>query len=152
MKKILLALTLLITACAPSLNDEISEFLKTKSEEPLQGTVWEYVTGGEYNKYIYFNDGEANFFWGQYNNGEIERWSDFYSASYELKDGKIWTDIYYPEYGKSENLYQISVIKSEGAFKISSGEEEYHYIQCNLADLECQWIIITVNITPWSDF
>lgn len=151
MKRILLALTLLITACAPSLNDEISEFLKTKSEEPLQCTVWECVTGGEYNKYLYFSQGEANFFWGIFENGEIERWSDFYSAPYELKDGKIWTDIYYPEYGKSENMYQISVIKSEGAFKIVADDEEYHYIVCNLEDLEYQWIIITVNITPWSD-
>ena len=133
----------------PTMEEQIAEFLSTRSTAPLEGTIWEHVTGEDYNRYIVF-DGNAKLFYGLVEDGELQRWSDFYEAPYELIGGVVVTSIEYPVWGFKEVTGRVQVIKAEDAFIINVNGDQYHYYGNNLDEIEGQWMIITVNITPWS--
>ena len=145
---------ILLFACTPktevetTFNQELSVFASTKANEPLEGTIWEHETGDEFNKYIYFHDGKANFFYGKITDN-LERWSEFYSADYNLNDGEVTTKIVYPFWGQKELVNTITVIKAGKDFTIEANGEEYKLTRHPAEDIDGMWMIITVNIAPW---
>jgi len=142
-----------------TINDEIANIIGTRSSEPLEGTIWEHQTGDEYNQYIWFNDGQANFFYGKFgpemrDNGVIEdqlqRWSDFYSAPYTFDDGVVIADISYPEWGKTEKTENMKVFVVENSCTLNVNGKEFKYFSSDASDIdEEMWMIINIGIVPW---
>jgi hypothetical protein len=73
MKKILaFILAILALSCSKiELDQNSEEFLATRGNEPLVGTIWEHQTGEEFNRYLYFTEDEANLFYGYVEDGEF---------------------------------------------------------------------------------
>ena len=59
------------------LSIQLSEFVGTKASEPLEGTIWEHITGEQLNKYVLFEDGAFKLFYGMVWDDELERWSEY---------------------------------------------------------------------------
>lgn len=154
MKKIfaIVLATLMVLGCTkqtPTFEEQVAEFLSTRATAPLEGTIWEHNTGEDYNRYIVF-DGNAKLFYGLVENNELQRWSDFYEAPYEFVDGFVITDIEYPIWGHKELTENAQVIKAEEGYVINVDGDEYTYYGNDLKEIEGQWMILIVTITPWS--
>ena len=150
MRRILPLLVALVVACTANLATELSGFLDTRADAPLEGTVWEHNTGEKYNRYVLFKDGEMSLFYGLVEPEEgLQRWSDFYSSPYVLKGGLIITELSYPLWGHREVTESVSVVKSKAAYTIDIDGEDYTYYGPWTNDLEELWMTITVNIAPW---
>ena len=138
-------IAVLAAMCAPeiSFSDELSGFLQTRSDAPLTETVWEYVTGEEYNQYVTFTEDTVKLFYGKIEEGDLERWSPFYEAHYIFINGAAVTDLSYPCYGKKENTQRINVIHAGEAFEIYIDDKPFTYYGKYTESLDWQWIIIT---------
>ena len=162
MKKFLLilcaAVLLLFAGCEKQLqptqsipNEEIAEFVGTRSvETPLEGTIWEFNTGEKYNRYITFDDKTVSLFYGLVENGELQRWSDFYKSLYTLENGVINTNIEYPLWGVLEYTRKTNVIRKGDGLMIDVDGELFHFYGTNLDEIEGCWMIIHVYVTPWT--
>ena len=150
MKKISIALLILFVACTKTVSSDISEFLHTRSDAPLENTIWEHETDGDYNRYLVFSEGNAGLFYGLTEGGELQRWSEIYQAPYTFVDGKVITSIEYPFYASKELVNRVNVVKAMAGYEIEAEGERYTYYGNDLDEIEGQWMIITVNITPWS--
>ena len=150
MKKIaFILLAFLALACTPqTMEQELSSFLATRSDEPLKGTIWEHQTGEDYNRYLYFSEADVSLFYGLVDEGELQRWSPFYSASYVLWDGEIRTSLTYPLWGQEEHTQSASLIKGEG-FTIDLGGDTYTYYGSKVNEIEGQWMWLYAGIGPW---
>lgn len=133
-----------------TINDCIAECIGTKAEAPLEQTIWEYTTGERFNQYLYFDGNEVKFFYGCYDVEEgLLRYTDFYTAPYELSNGVIKTEITYPNYGETEHVNQIDVIVMDNLCQISIGDKVFEITNYNPADIYEQWVEIIVGIYPW---
>lgn len=150
MRRLLPLLVALVVACTANLATELSGFLQTRADAPLEGTVWEHQTGEQYNRYVLFKDGEMSLFYGLVEAEGLHRYSDFFTAPYALKGGLIVTELSYPLWGHREVTESVSVVKSKAAYTIDIDGEEYHYYGSYTESLEELWMTITVNIVPWS--
>lgn len=128
---------------------KLSKFAGTRVSEPLENTIWEYITGDKYNKYIMFKDGEASVFYGYVEDGELQRWSDFYSNPYEYSDEGLKTSVSYPQWGETICTENISVIEFDDIYTIDVNGESYKYLTNNTDSVEGMWMLITVTIVPW---
>ena len=149
MRKFLPLIVALVVSCTANLATELSGFLQTRSDAPLEGTVWEHQTCEQYNRYVTFKDGEMSLFYGLTDTEGLQRWSDFYSSPYALKGGLIVTELEYPLWGHREVTESVSVVKSKSAYHIDIDGEDFHYYGPYTEDLEELWMSITVNIAPW---
>lgn len=149
MRRILPLLVALVVACTANLATELSGFLQTRADAPLEGTVWEHQTGEKYNRYVSFRNGEMSLFYGLVAEEGLQRYSDFYSSPYALKGGLIITELSYPLWGHREVTESVSVVKSKSAYHIDIDGEDYTYYGPWTNDLEELWMTITVNIAPW---
>lgn len=150
MRRILPLLVALVVACTANLATELSGFLQTRADAPLEGTVWEHNTDEKYNRYVSFRNGEMSLFYGLEAEEGLQRWSDFYSSPYALKGGLIITELTYPLWGNRETTESISVVKKQSSYTIDIDGEDYSYYGPYTNDLEEMWMTITVNIVPWS--
>lgn len=133
------------------MNEKIANIIGTKSERPLDQTIWEFNTGEEFNQYLYFDVAEAKFFYGKFDTKEgLLRYTDFYSAAYELIDGKIQTNIEYPNYGDTEKVNNMDVIIVDNVCQITYDEQTFNLTQYDPADIQEQWVEFTIVIGPWS--
>ena len=139
---------LVLTACTANLSNELSEFLQTRSDSPLEGTVWEHQTDEQFDRYVTFHDGEISLFYGREDRGTLHRYSDWFSAPYILKGGLIITTLTYNLYGRWETE-SVSVVKSQGSYTIDLDGELYHYYGPWNDVLNEQWIAINCPIVPW---
>jgi len=148
--KRLLPLLLLLAACQQSnpIDKSLSEFLSTRSAEPLESTIWEHQTQDEYNRYISFKDGVASLFYGTYD-GELQRWSEFYSAPYAYKDGVLETAISYPLWGQEELTESAFIVQAGDNFTLRINNDTYTYWGPYTEQIEGRWITINVGIKPW---
>lgn len=149
MRRILPLLVALVVACTANLATELSGFLSTRADAPLEGTVWEHNTGEQYNRYVTFRNGEMSLFYGREDRDTLHRYSEWFTAPYVLKGGLIITDLTYNLYGRQETE-SVSVVKSKAAYHIDIDGEDYRYYGPWSGELNEQWTTITVNIVPWS--
>ena len=149
MKRILLLfLAFLAVACTPqTMEQELSSFLATRASEPLKNTIWEHQTGEQYNRYLWFSEADVSLFYGLVEAGELQRWSDFYSAPYAIKDGIVVTSLSYPLYGKTEYTESASVVKGDG-FTIEMNGESYTYYGNDVDEIQGYYMFINVTIPP----
>ena len=149
MRRLLPLLVAIVVACTANLATELSGFLQTRSDAPLEGTVWEHQTNETYNRYVTFRDGKISLFYGLEAEEGLQRWSDFYSSPYALKGGLIVTELSYPLWGHREVTESVSVVKKQSSYTIDIDGEDFHYYGPYTEDLEELWMSITVNIVPW---
>ena len=151
MKRIALILSLLICACSkPAPQQTLHDFLSTRAEAPLESTIWQHDTGERYDRFLYFHDAETSLFYGLIDDGEIQRWSDFYTAPYALENGRIVTSLTYPLWGESIWTENVSVVSSVDAYSILVDDERYEFVGTDASSLDVMWMTITVNIiNPW---
>ena len=149
MKRILLLLALVALSCTPTLEQELSSFLSTRASEPLNGTIWEHKTGEQYNRYLWFDKSDVSLFYGLAEDGELQRWSEFYSAPYLFDGNEVETALTYPKWGEKEHAYSITIIRSGGDYTISAGGDVYSYFGPYTTDIEGQWMLITAVPKPW---
>lgn len=155
MRKILLLATVLLAiACervaGPSFNDGLAAFVGTRSDAPLEETVWRHTTGAEYEQFVSFHHGEMGLFYGLMDAGQIQRWSPLYSAPYGFENGQIRANVIYPFFGEELQTRDISVKAVPGAYQIDVDGQLYDFAGPWTDDLNGKWITITVNIVPWS--
>lgn len=149
MKRILLFLAFLALACTPqTLEQELSSFLSTRSSEPLKGTIWEHQTGEQYNRYLFFDEADVSLFYGLVEDGELQRWSPFYTSSYVLWDGEVRTSLTYPLWGQEEHTQSASLIRGDG-FTIDLDGDTYTYYGSKVNEIEGQWMLIIASPMPW---
>ena len=151
MRRILPLLVALVVACTANLATDLSGFLQTRSDAPLEGTVWEHNTGEQYNRYVTFRDGEMSLFYGLVEQDGLQRWSDFYSSTYALKGGLIVTSLEYPLWGHREVTESVSVVKKQSSYTIDIDGEDYTYYGPWTDDLNDQWMTIIVTIADMQD-
>ena len=151
MRHFLILAALVLTACTANLSNELSEFLQTRSDAPLEGTVWEHNTGEQYNRYVTFRNGEMSLFYGLMEQDTLRRYSDFYSAPYALKGGLIVTELTYPLWGHREVTESVSVVKSKGSYTIDLDWDAYRYYGPWSDDLNDQWMTIIITIADMQD-
>ena len=145
---------LLLNACTANLgpvtfDEGLASFLGTRSDAPLEGTVWEHQTGEKYNRYVSLRNGEMSVFYRSMFQDTLCRYSDFFTAPYALKGGLIITDLSYPLWGHKEVTESVSVFEYKSWYTIGLDGEDYHYYGPYTKDLEELWMSITVNIVPW---
>lgn len=145
----ILFLALLALSCTPTLEQELSSFLSTRSDEPLNGTIWEHKTGEQYNRYLWFDKSDVSLFYGVYEDGELQRWSDFYTSPYLFNGNEVETALTYPQWGENEHAYSITIIRSGDDYTISAGGEIYTYYSPYTTDIEGQWTLIIASPMPW---
>ena len=149
-----LMLCLLLVGCTkepvPSFQGELSAFVGTRSDEPLAGTIWEHQTGEDYNRYLYFTRDEVSLFYGLVEGGELQRWSDFYTAPYVLwDDGLVFTCLKYPKWGNEERVITVCFIRGNG-YTIDINGDTYTYYGNNTQEIEGYWMTITATPVPWN--
>ena len=151
MKRILpILLCLLLFACQPNpIDRNLSEFLSTRSAEPLESTIWEHKTQDEYNRYISFREGVASLFYGTYEDGELQRWSEFYSGPYYCHDGKLLIALTYPLWGDTKIARNEEIVAHADGYTIVIDGDEYFYWGPYTEQIEGQWMFIFAGITPW---
>lgn len=150
MRKFLPLIVAIVVACTANLATELSGFLQTRSDAPLEGTVWEHQTGEKYNRYVSFRNGEMSLFYGLVEAEGLHRYSDFFTVPYALKGGLILTELSYPLWGHREVTESVSVVKSKSAYHIDIDGEDYAYYGPYTESLEDLWMTITAPIAPWS--
>ena len=148
MKRLLLLLALIALSCTPTLEQELSSFLATRASEPLKGTIWEHQTGEQYNRYLYFSEADVSLFYGLTEDGELQRWSPFYSSPYALEDGVVTTSLSYPLWGHTEYTETATLIKGEG-FTIEMNGDTYEFYGPYTESIEGQWMWLFAGTTPW---
>lgn len=152
-----MAALIMVTACSkqlapeplPSFQEELSSFLSTKASEPLEETIWKHVTGETFDRYILFKDGEIRLFYGTIDDGELHRYSTFYSAPYTLDDYSVTTDLTYPIWESNECTERITIIKSGQQFDIHTENETYTYAGKYTVTLEERWMSFIATPVPW---
>lgn len=148
MKRLLLLLALLALSCTPTLEQELSSFLSTRSSEPLKNTIWEHNTGEQYNRYLYFSEADVSLFYGLVEGGELQRWSPFYTSPYVLWGGEVRTSLTYPLWGYDEHTQSASLIRGDG-FTIDLDGDLYEYYGSKVNEIEGQWMLIIASPMPW---
>ena len=149
MRRFLPLLVAVVVACTANLATDLSGFLQTRADAPLEGTVWEHQTGEQYNRYVTFRNGEMSLFYGRIDPEGLHRYSDWYTAPYALKGGLIITELTYPLWGHREVTESVSVVKQKASYTIDLDGDAYTYYGPWSDDLNEQWMTITVNIVPW---
>ncbi|MBO4924823.1 MAG: hypothetical protein J5382_11985 [Bacteroidales bacterium] len=157
MKKILLitfgTLLLLAVGCTQptvdTFNSDLSAFLQTRSDAPLEGTIWQHRTGDAFDRFILFENGQVSLFYGLDDPKGLQRWSDFYTAPYTLWNGTIDTALEYPLWGEKTLTQKASVVRSLGSFTIDLDGDTYVFYGDDVSGLDEMWMTITVTITPW---
>lgn len=149
MKRLIYILFLALSCTAVTPERDLAEFLQTRSDEPLNGTIWEHKTGEQYNRYLYFSRSDVSLFYGVYEDGELQRWSDFYTSPYLFDGNEVETALTYPKWGENEHAYSITIIRSGEGYTISAGGEEYTYYGPYTEDIEGQWTLIIASPMPW---
>lgn len=151
-----ISLTLHVSACsdpiavpAPTFQEELSAFLSTRADEPLNGTIWEHRTGEEYNRYLWFDSGTVRLFYGCEEDGGLHRYTDFWSAPYALVDGQLFTSLSYPLWGHTERNEMAEVIRSAGVFTLEVRGESYHYYGNDTQEIQDLWMVIFAHPVPW---
>ena len=132
-------------------SEELSTFLSTKAEAPLEETVWLSCDNDEFHKMLLFKDNTVNLFYGCIDNNEMQRWSDYYSAPYTIaEDGTyVVTDLTYPAFGKNEYSESITIVKSENIFIIQTENDTFKFVGQYNSSLDERWILVYVTIPPW---
>lgn len=136
---------------------ELSAFFGTRSNAPLEGTIWVTADESEFNRYIYFDDGRIYLYYGEIEDGVMCRWSELYSAPYTLFNGKILTCLSYPSYGKTINTERLEIIRGDNNYTFTADGIPFTYVgdyATYAEDLQYQWMYIYANITrliPWED-
>lgn len=156
MKKIILTLifSLLLLSCAkqattpPSTLDDFATFALTKSDAPFEQTIWEHTTDNTYNTYLYFHGDVVSLFYGK-NDGELQRWSDYFDGTFAVDDGHISVSLSYPDYGHTACIYTINIIKSDAYSITDNLGNTYAYYGQYTDNLEDMWMSITAKIVPW---
>ena len=147
----------LLFSCAPSVVVEqpeevdvkLSNLIGTKASSPLEDTIWEYNTGEKFNQYLWFHGNDVNLFYGLFEDGEIRRYSDFYSSSYKLDGDKVTASVSYPRNGKKEITETLSLIFVKDMYELNVDGASYKYVSSDPSSLAVQWMYIYVNIAPW---
>ena len=135
----------------PPISELLSAFLSTKSTQPLENTVWKAPTGETYDHFLLFREDQVKFFYGLEEEGELQKWSPFYSAPYTLEQDGIHTDLTYPYFNQTIHNNHIGLIQSQGAFTIKTQDDVYTFHSMYTEDLEYTWILVSAPITPWGD-
>lgn len=154
MKRILIILIgiLTIVSChtikVESFSKELSEFAVTKSSEPLNQTIWE-CEAKVFNKYLYFTRDSVSLFYGTHAKGELQRWSDFFTAPYKIDDGYLVTNLNYKEWNEKE-VNTINIVKSNDSYYMNIDGDIYTLTNYNPTDIEGFWMTINVDIVPWN--
>lgn len=152
MKKFLFLLMVLF--CVSCTKDEpvqepnLYEFCGTRVDAPLENTIWGHETGGDYNLYILFEKGRANAFYGLID-GELQRWSPFYSAPYWYDGCILRTNIVYPYFGEQVATQSLSVIRAGKGFEIDVDGKTFNFVTTNTETVRGMWVEIRVTINPW---
>lgn len=154
---LLMSLALVFCSCTQKLKEDISEeqtlssLLGTRSEDPLNNTVWCLETGDTFDKFILFKDTKIKFFYGIFEDGEVHRYSDFYESDYTIsKDERtIETDLVFPFYGEVCGVENLGVIKDSDLF-LNLDNESYSFFGYYNKGLEEHWMLIFANIAPWN--
>ena len=150
MKRILLFLAFLFLAlaCTPkTLEQELSTFLATRSDEPLKGTIWEHQSGEQYNRYLWFSEADVSLFYGLVEDGELQRWSPFYTSPYLFSGNWVEVALAYPLWGHTEYTKTADIIKGEG-FTIDLSGDTYEYYGPYTESIEGQWMFIFAGVAP----
>ena len=156
MKKIILVLifSILLLSCSrqevaiPSALEDFATFALTKSDAPFEQTIWEHTTDNTYNTYLYFHDDVVSLFYGK-NDGELQRWSDYYDGSFSIDNGRISINLSYPDYGQTACIYTINIIKGDAYTLTDNLGNTYAYYGQYTDNLEDMWMSITAKIVPW---
>jgi len=135
----------------PLISELLSAFLSTKSTQPLENTVWKAPTGETYDHFLLFREGQVKFFYGLEEEGELQKWSPFYSAPYTLEQDGIHTDLSYPYFNHTIYNNHIGLIQSQGAFTIKTQDDVYTFHSMYTEDLEYTWVLVYAPITPWGN-
>ena len=132
---------------------ELAGFLSTRAAAPLEGTVWMAVSTDEFHRMLLFKDGSVHLFYGLIENGEMQRWSEYYSAPYELSESATmaFTELVYPIFGERECTETLTVVQSEDMFTIVTDLDVYEYVGEYSSDLDDRWVLFTITIRPWGD-
>lgn len=130
-------------------NDELSTFTSTKGNDPLAETIWEYNTSEQFNKYLYFSNDTINLFYGMIWDNKLERYSDFFSAPYTLKNGVLYTNLIYKDWYTKE-IYDIDIIKSENIFYMNANGEIFNFTEYSSEDIKDLYTLVIVTIQPWN--
>lgn len=149
MRRLIPLIVALVVACTANIATDLSGFLQTRADAPLEGTVWQYDSPGDYDRFLLFRDGTVSLFYGLVEDGVIQRWSGFYGAAYDLRDGQIVTALEYPLWGEKEKTEKASVVKSAGAWTIDLDGDLYEICRADDSDLDALWMKITATIAPW---
>ena len=157
MKKTLIifvgSLLLFVGGCAKltvdKFNSDLSAFVGTRSDAPLEGTIWQHRTGDAFDRFIWFENGQVSLFYGLDDPEGLQRWSDFYSAPYALQKGTIDTSLEFPLWGERAKTQKASVIRSLGSFTIDMDGDAYVFYGNDATGLDEMWMSITVTIKPW---
>ena len=150
MKRLLLFLLLFAVACTKiTPEQELSAWLSTRAEEPLAGTIWEHKTTEDYNRYLYFSRSDVSLFYGKTEDGELHRWSEFFTAPYTFQGRLIRTSLSYRLWGHTEVTETASVVEGDG-YTIHLDDDVYEYFGTDVGDIFIgEWMTIRVDIAPW---
>ena len=153
MRRFLPLIVAVLAACVQLVpEDGLAAFLGTRSEAPLEGTVWRCDDPGDYDRYVWIADGELRIFYGDEDQGEIRRWSSFWSAPYALDGGTISVALTYPAYGEKIATRIASVVKAASAYEIDVDGDRFAFVGTDASSFEdSQWMTITISIAPWSE-
>lgn len=131
----------------------LAGFLSTRASDPLDGTVWMADSDEEFHRMLLFSDGCVNLFYGLIENGEMQRWSEYYSAPYALSNDAtvVTTNLVYPIFGTHECAELLMVMKSEDMFTIITDLDTFDYIGHYNASLDERWTLVYTTIQPWGE-
>ena len=151
MRRLIPLVVAVLAACVQILPEEgLAAFLGTRADAPLEQTVWHHATGQDYDKYVWFQDGEMRLFYGLQDQDGIQRWSEFFTAPYGLENGLIAVSLTYPNYGSRLETNTASVVRAASAYEIDIDGERYVFAGTDASTFaEDMWMTITVNIVPW---
>lgn len=128
-----------------------AEFIGTRSEAPLDGTVWQHKTGEDADQFLLFEDGEISLFYGLLCPEWVEYWGDLYTAPYGLKNGLLVTELEWPLMGQPEKVQRASVIRTAGEGEIYLDIILFRYAGVNLPLVEVVEMTIFAPIAPFMD-
>ena len=109
-----------LKSCKPVDEPETQATLLTRAPS---NTIWEYVTGGEMNQYILVTPDETKLFRGCVEDGELQRWSEF---------------------------WDVEGVEFIGDYLMYNGNR-YSYYGDKVYEIDGQWMTITVSIKPFSE-
>lgn len=126
-----------------------AEFVGTRSEAPLDGTVWQRTTGTDADQFLLFKNGEISLFYGLQCPEGIECWGDRYTAPYCLKNGLVVTALEWPIRGQRGQAQQASIIRPAGNGKIYLDTLLFWYVGSDLPLVEVTEMTIFAPIVDW---